>query len=217
MNFGAVLFDLDGTLLDTLEDLAHSANRVLDARGLPRHPVEAYRYFVGEGVTMLIRRALPESHRTEEMVDTCRGEFDRDYGDNWHIRTRPYSGVPAMLDRLTERGIPMMIVSNKPDAFTRLCVVELLPNWRFDPVFGQREGIPRKPDPAGALEAAHLVGVAPRDVIYLGDSGTDMQTASAAGMYGVGALWGFRGRDELRRAGAKKLLQRPEQLLDFFA
>jgi phosphoglycolate phosphatase len=216
MNFRAVLFDLDGTLLDTLEDLAHSVNRVLAARGLPGHPVEAYRYFVGEGITMLIRRALPPERRDEATIEKCRTEFERDYGNNWHIRTRPYEGVPAMLDRLTELKVPMTIVSNKPDAFTKLCVAQLLASWRFGPVFGKREGIPRKPDPAGALEATRMLDVEPRNVIYLGDTGTDMQAASAAGMYGVGALWGFRDREELRNAGAKKLLERPQRMLDFF-
>jgi phosphoglycolate phosphatase len=213
MRYQAVLFDLDGTLLDTLEDLAVAANRVLAARGLPVHPVAAFRTFVGDGLTTLVERILPENLRTAEGVLEAVAAFEEQYARNWHERSAPYPGIPAILDRLTAEGLRLSILSNKPDAFTRLCVRQLLPHWTFEPLLGQRPGVPKKPDPGAALEIARLLGLRPAEILYVGDSGVDMCTALAAGMDAVGVLWGFRTEDELRQAGAHHLVDRPEELL----
>lgn len=213
MRYQAVLFDLDGTLLDTLEDLATAANRVLAARGLPVHPVDAFRTFVGDGLKTLVERILPDNLRSAEMVLELVASFEEEYAQNWHERSAPYPGVAGLLDQLTARGLRLSILSNKPDAFTRLCVRQLLPHWTFDPLLGQRPGVPKKPDPSAALEVARSLGLMPSEILYVGDSGVDMRTALSAGMDAVGVLWGFRTADELRQAGALHLIAQPEELL----
>jgi len=213
MSYKAVLFDLDGTLLDTLEDLANAGNRVLAAQSLPQHPVDAYRYFVGAGIATLVEKILPPSHRQPEVIQATVAEFKRVYAENWQECTVPYAGIPEMLDRLVAGGVQLAILSNKPDDFTQLCVRELLPQWSFQPVFGQRPGVAKKPDPAGALEAAATLGCSPEEVLYVGDTSIDMQTARSAGMHPVGVLWGFRGAEELKESGAAWLISQPEELL----
>lgn len=213
MPYKAVLFDLDGTLLDTLNDLADAGNRVLAARSLPIHPVEAYRYFVGDGVATLVERILPPSHRTAGEIARNVEAFQQEYAGNWDAHSAPYAGIAEMLDALTAAGLRLAVLSNKPEAFTRLCVERLLPDWPFAPVFGQRAGVPKKPDPAGALAAARELRLAPQEVLYVGDTSIDMRTARAAGMDAVGVLWGFRDAEELRQAGAGMLISAPAELL----
>ncbi len=214
MSFRAVIFDLDGTLLDTLEDLADAVNRTLAANGYPTHPVDAYHYFIGDGSKMLITRALPPGRLDPETVDTCFETFRNDYRQNWKVKTRPFEGIPEMLHQLTELGVKMAVLSNKPHEFTRLCVAELLTAWNFGPILGQRETVPLKPDPAGAFEIARQLNLSPSDFLYLGDSAVDMQTATAAGMFPVGACWGFRPASELQESGAKALIEKPTELLE---
>ena len=212
MRYKAILFDLDGTLLDTLEDLATAANRALGTLGLPAHPTDAYRVFVGDGLRTLAERILPGEQRSAAQVDALVAAFEREYSRTWNERTAPYAGVPEMLDRLTGDGYRMSVLSNKPDAFTRLCVEQLLPHWTFAPLYGQRPGVPKKPDPAAALAIAAELGLDPAEVLYLGDTATDMHTARAAGMAAVGVLWGFRSADELHAAGARHLITHPGEL-----
>ena len=212
MRYKAILFDLDGTLLDTLEDLATAANRALGTLGLPAHPTDAYRVFVGDGLRTLAERILPGEQRSAAQVDALVAAFEREYSRTWNERTAPYAGVPEMLDRLTGDGYRMSVLSNKPDAFTRLCVEQLLPHWTFAPLYGQRPGVPKKPDPAAALAIAVELGLDPAEVLYLGDTATDMHTARAAGMAAVGVLWGFRSADELHAAGARHLITHPGEL-----
>ena len=211
--FSAVVFDLDGTLLDTLEDLGDAVNRVLTDRGFPAHPMEAYRYFVGDGSAVLIERALPESARGSDVYRDCLAAFMADYDRSWKVKTRLYDGISEMLDSLADLGIDMAILSNKSHGFTVNCVRDLLSKWRFKPVFGLRDDVPRQPDPAGALEISRLLGASPDRMLYLGDTAIDMQTAVSAGMFPVGALWGFRTREELEENGAMALIQHPGELL----
>ena len=213
MQYKAVLFDLDGTLLDTLEDLATAANRALAAREFPVHPVDAYRYFVGDGLSILVERILPASQRTPEMVQKMVTAFQQEYVQNWNDRSAPYPGIAEMLDALTLEGVRMAVLSNKPDDFTRLCVKSLLPKWSFDPLLGQRPGVAKKPDPAAALEVAHSLHLSPKQILYVGDTSVDMQTARAAGMDAVGVLWGFRDKQELQQSGALHLIDTPAELL----
>jgi phosphoglycolate phosphatase len=214
MGYGAVLFDLDGTLLDTLEDLADSMNAVLASRGYPVHQLAKYRYFVGDGVEMLVRRSLPPALGEEEAaVRECGLQMRKEYTLRWKLKSRPYPGISDLLDRLTETGIVLTILSNKPHAFVQEIARYFFGRWQFASTQGARPEVPRKPDPAAALAISHSVGVPPASFLYLGDTNTDMQTAIAAGMFPVGALWGFRTEDELRDAGAQFLASHPLDVL----
>lgn len=214
MQYKAVLFDLDGTLLDTLEDLADSMNAVLAGRGWPGHSVQAYKYFVGDGVINLARRVMPQGHRSDESLPAkLVAEMAKQYANRWDAKTRPYDGIADMLTSLTDRGLAMAVLSNKPNDFTLLCVEKLLASWKFDAVQGVADGVEPKPDPAGALKVAETMGLKPAEFLYLGDTNTDMQTAVSAGMYPVGALWGYRTAGELTANGAKTLIKHPTELL----
>jgi phosphoglycolate phosphatase len=209
--FHACLFDLDGTLVDSLADLAASANRALAGQGLPTHATDEYRRFVGRGVAKLIEDMLPAYAKAPESLERTRSLFEEHYSLHCLDRSRPYEGVEQLLSNL--RGYECAVVSNKPDVFVHKIVSALFGN-RFEVVMGQREGIPRKPDPAGTIEACSLMGVEPARCLYLGDSGIDMMTARAAGMFPAGALWGFGTRQELVENGAQALCEKPEDLLD---
>lgn len=216
MAYRALLFDLDGTLLNTLEDLANACNRVLAAMGHKTHAVPEYRFLVGSGVRILVERMLPAPlGREVETVEAALAAFREEYARCWHEHSRPYPDIADLLDDLVQRGLELAVLSNKPQHFTELCVQTLLPSWPFRSVLGQREGVPKKPDPAGALETARLLGLAPAEMLYVGDSDVDMLTAKHAGMSAVGVLWGFRGADELRAAGADVLAERPGDILRY--
>jgi phosphoglycolate phosphatase len=211
----AVMFDADGTLLDTIQDLADSMNETLGHFGFPTHETERYKYFVGDGMENLVKRAVPASVRSDPgTVAGCLQMMRDIYDLNWNNKTRPYPGIPDMLDALSERGITLVILSNKPDQFMQKIIGEMLPAWRFAVVMGERPPIPRKPDPSSALEICSRLSLQPEDFLYLGDTATDMLTANAAGMYAVGALWGFRTEEELLAAGARRVIRRPIELLD---
>ena len=211
----AAIFDLDGTLLDTLDDLADSANAMLRAQGFPTHPTEKYREFVGDGVRILVERILPEDVDGEAEISACVEAYRAAYAERWNAKTRPYPGIPALLDDLVQRGIRLAVLSNKPHEFTQRCISHFLGNWPWEAVLGMREGVPKKPDPAGAREILATLKIAPESCVYLGDSDADMLTATAAGLHPVGVLWGFRGRDELVRNGAKTLIRQPAELLEW--
>ncbi len=216
MSFKAIIFDLDGTLLDTLKDLAYSVNAVLREKGYEEHPVDAYRYFVGDGIEALVQRAFPESGLAridfKELVKTVKEE----YGRRWAYYTVPYPGVKEMLDFFEYRRIPKAIFSNKPQEFVTLTVETLLPQWNFIAMQGIREGVPRKPDPAGVLAVAETMRFKPEEIVYLGDTITDMKTAAAGKFYPVGALWGFRPADELKEGGALMLAEKPQDVTGLF-
>jgi phosphoglycolate phosphatase len=213
MVYKAVLFDLDGTLLDTLHDISDSMNRVLEENGFAPHPAECYKKFIGGGVGDLARRALPDGVDDATAVDIAVKMRD-EYARRWGVRTRLYPGIAAMLDGLVGRKVPMSILSNKPDDFTRVMCEHYLGAWPFRIIMGASDTFPKKPDPSAALYIARHMEVDPAAFLYLGDSDVDMKTASAAGMFPAGALWGFRGARELLAHGAKQLLQKPEDLLD---
>ncbi|WP_373500367.1 HAD family hydrolase [Desulfococcus sp.] len=213
-DYRAVIFDLDGTLIDSAADVGDAVNRVLAESGFPVHPTAAYYRFMGEGVVELMRRALPGSARSPERIQAGVRAFFREYEENWYHGSRPYPGIPALLDGLSERGLRFAVLSNKPHPFTRAFVDRFLPGWRFEAVLGQRDGIPRKPDPAGAIEIADRLGLPPDAFLFLGDTPIDMKTAAAAGMLPVGACWGFRPARELTESGARLLVEHPIDLLD---
>jgi phosphoglycolate phosphatase len=215
LKYKAVLFDLDGTLLDTLEDLAGAVNNGLSLLGFPRHKVESYKYFVGAGREEMAWRALPENERHPATLKRLVDFIDQDYLQHWADHSRPYPGIPELLDALTARRVKLTVLSNKPQTFTDLMVTRLLSQWRFEPVVGALPGVPKKPDPGTALGIAARLNLRPQELIYLGDSDIDMQTATASGMYPVGALWGFRTADELKQSGASELINQPDELLSF--
>lgn len=217
MSYQAVVFDLDGTLLNTLDDIADSANAVLADHGHPPHPADDYRFFIGGGVDILFQRALPEEERDPATIRACVDRFREVYKSGWNVKTRLYDGVIELLDALVDRDWKLAVLSNKPHAFTEVCVDCYLARWPISPVLGQRNGIPHKPDPTGALEIADQLGISPTQFLYLGDSATDMETARSAGMFAVGALWGFRPENELREAGAQALIEKPIDLLKWDA
>ncbi len=216
MNFRAVIFDLDGTLLDTLAEIGDSMNGVLRRMGFPLHALEAYRHLTGEGVVSLVTNSLPAGVRDEATLRRA-GEFLREeYLRNWGKKMTPYDGVPEMLDALTSRRISLNVLSNKLDEFTRRAVDEFLGRWKFDWIIGEKPEFRRKPDPTAALFIASRLGLSPDKMIYLGDTSTDMATAVAAGMFPVGALWGFREEEELKSSGARAVIRKPLDFLRFF-
>ena len=212
-----VIFDLDGTLLDTLEDIGNAVNRVLLKRGYATHPMERYRNFIGDGSEMLVKRALPESEASPGRVAACLEEFMTTYEKTWDAATKPYSGIPELLDRLTLDGIRLAVLSNKPHIFTRQCVDKLLGAWTFEKVIGFSHRFPKKPDPAGALSIVQELGMENKDCLFIGDSGVDMQTAVAAHMFPVGAAWGFRPESELMTYGCRFLARHPLDVLSLLS
>ena len=208
----AVIFDLDGTLLDTLKDIGEAMNRALRSLGYPTYPISAYRQFVGEGATVLAEKVLPPEERNEEKIQLLRSLFIEDYRSNWKVHTRPYPGIEDLLDALTRLGIPMAVFSNKPHYFTRACVETFLSAWEFELVLGEGEECPRKPDPSGALKIADSIGKAPDEIMFVGDTKIDMQTARNAGMVPCGVTWGFRTRDELQDHGAAYIVDHPMEI-----
>jgi len=215
MKYSAVLFDLDGTLLNTLEDIADSVNSALGHLGFPQHELEAYKYFIGDGREALAIRTLPEHHQNTVTVDKLITHINEEYSKCWSNNTHPYQGVSDLLDALTSTGIKIAILSNKPHDFTELMVSRLLPQWQFEVVVGALPSVPKKPDPTAALQIARQLNIRTPEFLYLGDSDIDMKTATAADMYPIGALWGFRTADELLASGAKALIQQPVDLLPF--
>lgn len=213
MQYKALIFDLDGTLLDTLTDLAESGNRVLATMGFPTHPVSAYRTFVGSGLRTLIARILPEESKGASVYEEAVQRFQDDYSRNWSVNSVPYEGIHEMLDSLDEIGCPISILSNKPHEFTRLCVNHFFPGRSFHLVLGLRPEVPKKPDPSGALEIVGSLDSSPAETLFIGDSSIDMVTALNAGMDAVGVTWGFRTVDELREGGAKFLIDKPSELV----
>lgn len=218
MSLKAVIFDLDGTLLDTLDDLAAAANHVLQNVGAKALPVEDYRYLVGAGARKLILRLCraaglpqPDDARLEELL----ADYNAAYARGWHNKTRPYPGIRQMLDKLQEEGLKLAVFSNKPDSFTRLVIEHYFPDRPFAAVLGQTEGLPLKPDPAGVLHLCQKLGLAAEKVALVGDSAYDMQAAGRAGVLPLGVLWGFRTKEELEAAGAARLFAEPAELATF--
>ena len=214
MSFRGIVFDLDGTLLNSLPDIAEASNVSLRKRGFPEHSVDAYKDFIGNGVAWLVHQVLPHDNPPVDLVDACVSEFSSNYAALNNAGTKPYAGVPELLTELNRRSVKLGILSNKPHQLTGECVAVMLPDWRFDAVFGQRDNVPRKPDPAGAIEIAEVCDIPVTEFLYVGDTGVDMQTGVAAGMHPVGVEWGFRSRDELKRDGAKNVISEPSELLD---
>lgn len=215
MTYTAVVFDLDGTLLDTSADIGDAMNRELAARGFPTHSKDDYARFLGSGARALVIRALPEAHRDEDTVAACLEIFQRDYAQNCAVKTEAYPGIFELIDQLSARKIKLGILTNKPHTITLVCVRELLPQGVFDVVLGHQEGQPHKPNPAGILQVINELGVKPDEILYLGDTEIDIETALNAGITPVGVSWGFRPVDLLVHKGARIIIQHPLDLLNY--
>ncbi|MCC8143183.1 MAG: HAD family hydrolase [Tannerellaceae bacterium] len=210
-----VIFDLDGTLLDTVTDLAYSTNYALEQCGFPIHPVSDYKLFVGNGINKLFERALPAEARTEEHIQKVRSYFIPYYNDHNMDATAPYPGITSLLEALQKKSILLAVASNKYQAATERLVKHYFAGFTFTEVLGQREGIAVKPDPSIVYEILHTAVVAKEDTLYVGDSGVDMQTAGNAGVTSVGVTWGFRPRKELEKNGASFIVDSAEEVLRF--
>ncbi len=209
-----VIFDLDGTLLNTLDDLADSANFALTAMGFSTHQTEEYKYFVGNGIPKLIERCLPENARSEEIQKQALDIFSKRYGEHYADKTRPYEGIPEMLDELAANGVKLAVASNKADDFTQSLVRRFF-GERFDFIRGSLPDVPRKPDPEIVYGIMSEIGAEKRETVFTGDSSVDITTAKNAGVDSIGCLWGFRTKEELLSAGAGKIAEEPMQIVKY--
>lgn len=212
--YEAVIFDLDGTLINSLDDLADSCNEMLSAFGFPIHEIEPYRYFVGNGVRKLVERALPkEKSEDQEFVEKALAKFREIYNGRVLNKTRAYTGVRETLTKLQTKEIPVAVCTNKPTDAALTIINILFEPETFNMVIGDRKGYPKKPDPTNVLYIAEQWGIKPENIAYVGDSSVDMQVAVNAGMLPVGVMWGFRDKEELLEHGAQILLEKPTDLL----
>lgn len=211
--YRGIIFDLDGTLLDTIADIADSCNKALDKHGYPGFSEEEYKVKVGNGFKILIERCVPQ--RTDDKtIDSILKSFAEVYHFNYLNKTAPYLGISELLNELNEMGIMLAVNSNKRDDYIKPIISKFFSNIPFVAVYGERKGIAKKPDPTTANEIVDLMGLEKGEVLYIGDSDTDMKTAVNAGLDGVGVKWGFRTLDELKKNGAKYTVSKPEEILE---
>lgn len=206
------IFDLDGTLLNTIEDLGYAANHALQAHGYPTHSIASYPFFVGNGVRRLIERVLPEDARTEATIDRLLITFKEYYNDHNTDYTKPYEGIPELLSLLSSRGVAIAVASNKYQAATEKLISHFFPTLSFIAVEGQKEGVPVKPDPSIVFEILAKAKTPKADTIYIGDSGVDMETARRACVDSIGVTWGFRPEKELVENHADTIVNRPDDI-----
>ncbi len=208
-----VIFDLDGTLLNTIADLAQSTNHALAALGYPTHEEKEYNFMVGNGINKLFERALPEESRTEENVLRVRKEFVPYYDQHNADKSCPYPGITELLDELQAKGLQLAVASNKYQAATEKLIAHYFPNIHFTAVFGQREGVNVKPDPTVVHDILKIAQLSTKDVLYVGDSGVDMQTANNAEVTSCGVTWGFRPRTELETFHPDYIVDKAEEII----
>lgn len=207
-----LIFDLDGTLLNTLDDIADAANHILEKHHFPTHPVDAYRYFVGNGMPTLVKRILPEDQREGEIYDTCLKEFLAYYAQHMYDKTHVYADMTAVLERVQAKGIKIAVATNKVHHAVAPLMERFFPTIRFDVLMGQREGVPVKPDPQIVHDILSAVGCTAEETLYFGDTSVDMQTAHNAGLRAVGVLWGYRLRAELEQENAEYIIHSPKEI-----
>lgn len=212
MKFSGVLFDLDGTLLNTIDDLAESMNSVLEKHGLPQHPNSAYKYFVGEGMENLVRKSIPLNVSTDDFVRALFNEMEQIYRKRWNFKTKPYDGITEVLLTIKQSGLRIGVLSNKIHDVTCETVHYFFSMVEFDTIIGHRD-FKRKPSPDAAFFIAQQWGISPDQILYVGDSMVDMQTATNASMVPAGVLWGFRDKKELLENGARYILDKPLDIL----
>ena len=209
-----IVFDLDGTLINSLEDLADSANHILTQHGFPTHPIDTYRYFVGDGVRKLIERILPLEERNVAQIEQCRQEFVEYYKIHMEDKTVVYDGITDLLKVLKERGLKIAVATNKVHIAVKPLMEKYFPEIQFDSMIGQREGISVKPNPQIMFDSLKETGCEPSETLHVGDTATDMQLAHNAGITPIGVLWGYRPLEELQEAGARYIIEHPLELLE---
>ena len=208
------IFDLDGTLLDTIKDLGAATNFTLEKNGYPTHPLESYPMFVGNGVNKLIERALPIDARSEERIAELRKDFTVYYNNHNTDYSKPYDGITDLLDNIQHEGILIAVASNKYEEATVKLVKHFFPNINFAAINGQREGFPIKPDPSIVFDILTKTGINKQDTLYIGDSGVDMETARRAGVDSVGVTWGFRSKDDLEKNMAGTIVSTAQEIFE---
>lgn len=211
--YQTLIFDLDGTLIDSLTDIAEAANRALTLLDFPPHPADAYRFFVGDGLAVLAERIVPVG-TSRDLAGQVAEQFKIFYEQSWDKTTRPYSGIVEMLEFFKEQPTHLTVLSNKPDEFTQIYVTRFFPDIPFEIVFGKRDSVPKKPAPDAALDIARKLSTDPEQCLFIGDTNVDIRTGQAAGMMTMGVTWGFRGRHELEQSGADFIIDTPRQLID---
>lgn len=212
----AVIFDLDGTLSDSIVSIAYCANRALEAAGLQPFETDRYKYFVGDGAAELIRRVLrSQKEDRSDLYDEVKAVYDRLFAVDCMYQVKPYAGIPELLAELKKRKILTAVLSNKPHPNTCKVIFDLFGDGIFDAVQGQTPEIARKPSPEGVFLLARRLGVTPKELLYVGDTNTDMQTGKRSGAFTVGVLWGFRDRAELEENHADAIISHPMELLDY--
>ncbi len=205
-----IIFDLDGTLVDSLPGIAASLNHTLEKHGLPTHPEGVVKTFVGNGMRMLVERGSGESD--EAKIDALLEDFKSHYAEHWDKGTRPYTGITQLLSELQREGYQLAVLSNKAHDFTQTIARKIFPSVHFLVIQGQEDGIPHKPHPAGAFKIANSLGRNPHDCILIGDSVADVETAGNAEMHFVGVTWGYQNRVRLMEAGATRFIESPQGL-----
>jgi phosphoglycolate phosphatase len=214
-HYQAIIFDLDGTLIDSLIDISDAMNHTLSSFGYPTHPYDAYKYFVGKGLMNLVKSCVPPSIlENPQIIRNCSEMMVDYYQRNLTNKTQLYPEIKELLDALTAKGIKMAILSNKADKLTKQICNDLLNEWQFEITMGATDGFPHKPNPESALFIAKKLDISPENILYVGDSNVDMQTAVAAKMFPVGVTWGFRTREELQNAGARLIIDKPIELIE---
>jgi phosphoglycolate phosphatase len=216
MKYRCVLFDLDGTLVNTIADIAESMNRALEHNGFPALPPQDYREIVGWGIEKLAFSAIPQGERTEELAKKVAADSGRFYAEHPIVHSQPYPGIPEILSALVQKKVKMAVISNKPDTVAQLVIRGLFPANPFQIIRGEIPGFARKPDPSSVWEILAAIDKLPQETIFAGDSEVDIETAQNAGCFPLGVSWGFRPRRTLESAGAARIIDRPEELLGFF-
>ena len=207
-----IIFDLDGTLIDSLEDIAVCMNKVLEELNLPIHKIDDYKYFVGSGVDVLVNNALKDS--SQEIKNEVLERFKKEYDQQLHAKTKPYAGIYELLDELKKLDYNLAVLSNKPHDFTVAYINYLFKDYNFKEVHGQKKEVPRKPDPIGAINIAKALNIPCSEIFFVGDTMVDMQTAKSANMKAIGVLWGFRDEKELRENGADFIVKEPLEIIN---
>ncbi|RUA23558.1 MAG: HAD family hydrolase [Bacteroidetes bacterium] len=207
----AIIFDLDGTLLDTLTDIMESVNKVLEKHHFPTHDLDAYKYFIGSGIGVLTQKAFPQDISQADF-ELYLGEVMTEYESRQTLKTKPYPGIVAMLEKLNDMGIKISILSNKPDEFAKPTVAHFFPNIKFEVVFGSRKNVNRKPAPDAVFEILEILNLEKSECFFVGDTSTDIRTGVNAGLETIGVKWGFRTEEELRNAGATHIIDTSNEI-----
>ena len=215
MKFKAIIFDLDGTLINTIDDIGDSMNRILKMNNIPPHSIDVYKTIVGRGLKKMVEQALPIEKRGKENINIYLNKMLIEYSEKSVVKTKTYPGIPDLLDKLQEIKIKKSILSNKDDFIVQEIVERILKNWNFSTVCGAFASVPLKPDPSSALKTAKIMKTIPEEILFIGDSEVDIQTACNAGMFPAGVLWGYSCAAVMKENGARILFSEPSEILDF--